>query len=498
MPIETAVKKLVDEMGCGEMNEIAYDTAWVARLIEYCPEIAQNALEWVVENQLPDGSWGANGTMYYHDRVISTLSAMIALTYRGRRTYDRLQITRGLEALERISSGATSGLASDPNGATVGFELICPTLVSEAERLGIIKQQGDRILGRMKRLREQKMAKLAGAKINRYITPAFSSEMAGVDGQDILDVDNLQELNGSVANSPAATSYFLSHVKKGDSKALEYIYSIKKKGGIPFAYPFDVFERAWVLWNLSLSNNLAKDPEFQELITPHLSFLRNAWKEGQGIGFSYSYTPCDADDTAITHEVLNKYQGFTDEPALQKFEGNDHFYCYPLESNPSISANTHILSALKQSGYEISHPMVKKALNFLHDARRREGFWNDKWHISPYYPTAHIIIAGVEYDREMCEAAIGWIIKTQQMNGSWGAFNQATAEETAYCIQALMFWHLHGGTIPKDVAKRAVEWLEEHQEKPFPPLWIGKALYCPKFVVKSSIISAIALAKEFA
>lgn len=496
MDIKNEIKTLMNQIGTGEMNEIAYDTAWIARLIEYCPDMAQSALEWITENQLSDGSWGANGVLYYHDRVISTLSAMIALTYRGRRSYDRLQVRKGMEALERISSGATIGLASDPNGATVGFELICPTLVSEAERLGIIKQQGDRILGRMKRLREQKLAKLTGMKINRHITPAFSSEMAGEDGQSILDVENLQESNGSVGNSPAATAYFVAHVKKGDPEALRYICSIKK-GGIPFAYPFDVFERAWVIWNLSLSNAFSHDEQVQNLLQVHLEFLKSGWKPGQGIGFSRTYTPCDADDTAITLEILNRYMGFNDELALQAFEGPNYFYCYPFESNPSISANIHVLCALKQLGYEASHPSVKKTLGFLRSTQRPEGFWNDKWHLSPYYSTAHMIIAASSYDHDLCEPAVNWIIRTQQSNGAWGAFNSPTAEETAYCIQALMFWYFQYGTISKECIYRALEWLRQNYEKPFPSLWIGKALYCPKFVVKSSILSAMVLGSEF-
>ena len=55
----------------------------------------------------------------------------------------------------RIVGGATQGLQSDPNGATVGFEMIAPTLAAEAEKLGIIKRQGDRILGRLSKLRSK-------------------------------------------------------------------------------------------------------------------------------------------------------------------------------------------------------------------------------------------------------------------------------------------------------------------------------------------------------
>jgi halimadienyl-diphosphate synthase len=200
--------ELLKDMDAGYMSNTAYDTAWVARLGEIRPEMSTHAMEWICENQLQDGSWGAKNVSYYHDRVISTLSAMIALTHQGRRARDKKQIDDGLLALERITSNATRGLSSAPSGPTVGFELIAPTLVAEAEKLGIIKQQGDRILGRLKKMREIKMSKLAGLKINRQITAVFSSEMAGIDSINLLDVENLQEPNGSVGCSPSSTAYF--------------------------------------------------------------------------------------------------------------------------------------------------------------------------------------------------------------------------------------------------------------------------------------------------
>src|ERR1044071_7168625 len=152
------ISKLVDEIGPGHMGSTAYDTAWAARLGEIDWNLSSHALSWLAGNQLPDGSWGAPAPMYYHDRVLCTLAAMIALSYRGRREHDKLQIERGKYALERIVSGATQGLQSDPNGATVGFKLIAPTLAAEAEKLGIIKRQGDRILGRLSKQRAKKLS----------------------------------------------------------------------------------------------------------------------------------------------------------------------------------------------------------------------------------------------------------------------------------------------------------------------------------------------------
>jgi halimadienyl-diphosphate synthase len=177
------ITKLIDEIGPGHMGSTAYDTAWTARIGEIDWALSSRALAWLAEHQLPDGSWGAPAPMYYHDRVLCTLAAMIALSYRGRRGHDKLQIEMGKLALERIVSGATQGLQADPNGATVGFEMIAPTLAAEAEKLGIIKRQGDRILGRLSKQRTKKLAFLKDNMISRRVTMAFSSEMAGTDGK---------------------------------------------------------------------------------------------------------------------------------------------------------------------------------------------------------------------------------------------------------------------------------------------------------------------------
>src|SRR5512132_4218272 len=275
------ITKLIDEIGPGHMGSTAYDTAWAARLGEIDWNLSSHALAWLSENQLPDGSWGAPAPMYYHDRVLCTLAAMIALSYQGRRVRDKARIENGRLALERIVGGATQGLQADPNGATVGFEMIAPTLATEAEKLGIIKNQGNRILGRLSKLRAKKLSYLKDNMISKYVTIAFSAEMAGTDGKHMLDIPNLQESNGSVGVSPSATAYFATYIKRGDESSLKYLRSvIRTDGGMPNVAPFDVFEIAWALWNLSFSPDLKKNGKLQ----PHVDFLSNAWQAKRGVG----------------------------------------------------------------------------------------------------------------------------------------------------------------------------------------------------------------------
>jgi halimadienyl-diphosphate synthase len=492
--VMSEIHNLLKKMGAGYMSNTAYDTAWIARTRDIAPDLSVS-LHWLSENQLPDGSWGAKDTIYYHDRIICTLAAMIALTFRGRRVEDKKQIENGLKALEWITSGATKGLASDTNGATVGFEMIAPTLIAEAEKLGIIKQQGNRILGRLGRLREAKISKLAGRKIDRQITPAFSAEMAGDDYLTMLDEAHLQEENGSVANSPSATAYFSSIVRKGDERGMSYLRSvIKEDGGVPFAAPFDIFERTWILWNLALTSNKEKDT--LELCAPHLNYLASHWNQDTGVGFSATYTPKDGDDTSLAYDVLKYFNYDVDIKTVLNYEERDYFRCYHLELDSSVSVNVHVLAALKRAGFEKNHPSVQKIIRFLRANRVNGGYWLDKWHISPYYPTSHIIISGHGYDHEMCMDAVKWILSRQKSDGSWGSLAVSTAEETAYCIQALKIWDTYGGKVPKNRIQSAFLWLKKNSNLPYPDLWIGKTLYCPRYVVESSILSALELARQ--
>lgn len=483
------IANLIDEIGPGHMGSTAYDTAWAARLGEVDWTLSNRSLAWLAEHQLPDGSWGAVAPMYYHDRVLCTLAAMIALSYRGRRGQDKVQIENGKLALERIVSGATQGLQADPNGATVGFEMIAPTLAAEAEKLGIIKKQGDRILGRLSRQRAKKLSYLKDNMISRHVTMAFSAEMAGLDGKHMLDIKNLQESNGSVAVSPSATAYFATYIKRGDEASLNYLRRIiKPDGGMPNVAPFDIFEIAWALWNLSFIPDLQKNGKLK----PHIDFLSRAWQPKRGVGFAAEYTVKDSDDTGLVYDTLLRFGCEKDLASVLIYEEKDHFRCFDLEANPSISANIHVLGALGQAGLDQRNASVKKVLTFLQKAKGQNPFWADKWHSSPYYATAHAVIACAGLANDLVAESVQWILSSQNRDGSWGTY-LSTAEETAYAIQALWVWDQKVAKVPKSVFKNGARWLREHMEQPYPPLWIGKCLYNPSLVIRSAVISALAL-----
>src|SRR5438046_1109287 len=55
----------------------------------------------------------------------------------------------------------------------------------------------------------------------------------------------------------------------------------------------------------------------------------------------------EADDTAVAFAVLRQAGYDVDDRAIYGYEEATHFRCYLFERNPSISANAHVLSALR-------------------------------------------------------------------------------------------------------------------------------------------------------
>jgi len=486
--LQEEVHNLLRKIGPGHMMNTAYDTAWIARLSELGEHIGAMALEWLRENQLPDGSWGAPQPVYAHDRVISTLAAMNALARRGRAA-DRERLRRAEDALEHY----IARLHEDSAGETIGFELIVPTLLREAKSLGAIHRDEMHVINKLLPMRKAKLAALPDKMISRFVTVAFSAEMAGADNVTLLDMERLQESDGSVSYSPSATAYYALYIRRNAPHAMRYLRRIAPNGAAPNVSTFDIFEQAWTLWNLALIDEL--DEESIQLCQPHLNFLQNAWIPGVGAGFAADYAPKDGDETSLVYEVLTHYGRKVDLEAVLSYEEPYYFRCFALESTPSVSANIHILSALRCAGLEATHPSVQKIMNFLEAAKETAPFLLDKWHASPYYTTSHAIIASAGYNDALAQSAVQWITDTQHPDGSWGYF-LPTAEETAYCLQALTIWNRHHGKVPRQILKTGAAWLTDHIEPPYPPLWIGKCLYCPEMVNKSAILSALMLVEQ--
>lgn len=491
MEIQHEARQLLTELDRRTFSCTAYDTAWAARVIT-CHNGAQpyfpETLDWLRQNQNPDGSWGST-IEYFHDRVISTCAAIIALTLHGREATDPVAIQQGEHYLHR----AIRCLDNDPY-ETVGFELIFPTLVQQARRLGLDLPYT--LCGRYDRVRSEKLQRIPSRLLySRQVTSTHSLEFMG-DALDPQQLPAAQEPNGSFGNSPSATAYVLSQC--GDNPpARRYLAEVLAAGSgaaMP-AHTVEIFNKGWVLYNLDLAGLLGG---LAQEAAPHLAYLDSCWDDRWGVGFAHNYPVPDLDDSAVTYKLLTQAGRSLDPAVFSYYEKDTHFSCYSYERNASTSANIHLLDTLSalpdaQRRDPQVRAMVAKLLAFLRATRQQDSYWCDKWHISPFYVTAHAVIATLEHDPQMAADGAAWILRNQHANGAWGAY-RPTSEETAYCLQALAACAQRGLTQPRAALETAAGYLDSNYARhDYPSQWIEKCLYTPQHIVQSAVISALAL-----
>jgi len=479
-------RQLLDRMDRQAMSGTAYDTAWVVRVLSNngCSGPAYpSALDWLRRAQYPNGSWGGR-IAYYHDLIISTLAAIVALAERGDRSRDREAIRRG----EQYIHQHIHFLHYD-SSETVGFELILPTLLEEARCLNLDLPY--HVCEKYKAIRAVKLRLIPEQLIySRGVTSTHSLEFMGND-LDIDRADELQEENGSLGNSPSATAYFLNRCGDNPS-ARRYLRDILMDNGgtaMP-AHPIEIFNKGWVLYNLALAGLL---DDLAAHAKPHLDALYAAWDDESGVGFSETYSVPDLDDTALVFKLLYQSRYDVNPEVFTSYERESHFMCYPYERNPSIGAHIHLLDALRVCpSYGRRTAMMEKALQFCR-SRLRVAHWFDKWHVSPYYTLSHAIIAAIGHDNELAREMLHCLIAAQRQDGSWGYFGPSS-EETAYCLQALALYHREVAALRPAIFHHAAQYLyERYHLQIYPALWIEKCLYTPQHIVRSAIISALSL-----
>jgi halimadienyl-diphosphate synthase len=478
--MQTAVLQLTESVRHeeGKMSGVAYDTAWTARITDKSGNpVFPECIRWLLENQHPDGSWGSR-IENYHDRIVSTLSTIMALKEIDEKKYCG-QIQRG----EAYIWENMKKLELD-DYRLIGSELLFPSLMEQAESMGLD------VPSHMRVYLKEKNEKLKKIDESLWYSPlttlSFSLEFLG-DSVDTERLEYVQLPNGSVANSPAATAFFLRHKK--NAKAIRYlkeILSLTGDGSVMTVYPIDVFEYGWTLYNLMLAGlYFERYIEICDFLLSHLG--------RSGVGCSTKSPVADADDTAVVLKVLYEMGYHVDTGVLDEYNAGDYYLTFNFEMDPSISTNIHVLDFVKScSGFPDREAVVEKLVRFL----KKEcsgGFWTDKWHVSPYYPTSHAVIALCNVDHSLAQKAVSWLLETQNENGMWGK-NGGTLEETSYVVQALMYYHQHVERIDIENVYKAVSTLniESSARISVNPddLWIGKVLYTPARVLWSSIASA--------
>jgi halimadienyl-diphosphate synthase len=467
-------------LGYTRVSSTAYDTAWTARLsLLYPNQGFEQAVEWLRKNQHFDGSWGSP-VFHYHDRIVSTLAAIIALRSLGEDDEDRVK------AGSRFIWQNFNRLHYDAHD-TIGFPVVIIALINQAQGLGLdippyLYKDAEKI--------EKKLNMLShDADKWRYTTLHYSMEAILQYLPEGLHLDFGDAL-GCVGCSPASTVSTLLDSRTYAQRSLEYLRDLMESQddkGIPTVDRIDIFEAAWTLNNLRHLDWIS--PQHPD-VRPILEFLWEEWSDTKGVGHSRYFNVADLDDTAAAFSVL-RWGGYpASANAFARFETETHFKCYDGELDMSMSAQVRALSALQ---FAKDHPKYEawseKLEKILRIADLHGSLWFDKWHASPYYLAASGIwlLHGVADD--LVQSPLNWLMKTQNADGGWGFFQSSTIEETSYALQALLYWDKQVGKLDKSVILAGGKFLESALKKQeLVPMWIGKALYTPFRVVRSSIL----------
>ncbi|CAN6244777.1 unnamed protein product [Urochloa humidicola] len=218
----------------------SYDTAWVAmvpaRGVPDAPRF-RRYVEWIMQNQHDDGSWGLGGHLRLprlgKDAISSTLACVLAL-----KTWSvgDEHVRKGLHFIGNSLSCVTDDKCDAPDG----FNIIFPGMVRAGIGLGLELPLGQSDVDEIFKLREMELQRMDSGK-EAYM--AYTAEGLGDIIQDWDQVRAYQRKNGSLFNSPSATSALAIHSR--DANALNYLDFLGNKfhSSVPVMHPMSIYSQ---------------------------------------------------------------------------------------------------------------------------------------------------------------------------------------------------------------------------------------------------------------
>jgi squalene-hopene/tetraprenyl-beta-curcumene cyclase len=121
---------------------------------------------------------------------------------------------------------------------------------------------------------------------------------------------------------------------------------------------------------------------------------------------------------------------------------------------PSVDVTAHVLEGLGLLGMDLSHPVIRRAVDFIRAEQEPDGSWFGRWGVNHVYGTAAVLPALKEVGEDMTSAyvrrAAEWIAAIQNLDGGWGETcasymdyslrgkGPSTASQTAWALMALL------------------------------------------------------------
>ncbi|XP_038973217.1 ent-copalyl diphosphate synthase 1, chloroplastic-like [Phoenix dactylifera] len=363
----------------GEISISAYDTAWVA-LVKHQngsgdPQFP-SSLQWIVQNQLPDGSWGEYSIFLAHDRIINTLACVVTLkSWSIHADICERGISFLRDNMWRLAQ-------EEAELMPIGFEIAFPSLLEIAKALGLELPYDDPALQDIYASRNLKLKRIPNDVLHKLPTSLLYS-LEGMPGLDWEKLFGLQCVDGSFLTSPASTAYALMQTK--DEKCLKYLQKIVERfdGGVPNVYPVDLFDRMWAVDRLE---RLGISRYFEPEIKQCLDFVYRYWTE-EGIGWTRNSTVPDVDCTAMGFRLLRLHGYHVSPDVFKHFEKEGGFFCCAGQSSQAVTG-MYSLNRASQVAFP-GDRILEQAKDFSYKFLREKQAANqlrDKWIITKDLP----------------------------------------------------------------------------------------------------------------
>ncbi|KAL5580006.1 hypothetical protein UlMin_012448 [Ulmus minor] len=373
-----SIKSMLGSMDDGEVTISAYDTAWVALVEDVngsgSPQFP-TSLQWIANNQLQDGSWGDSKFFSLHDRLINTLACIIAL-----KTWN-IHLEKCQKGMTFFKENLSKLEDENDEHMPIGFEVAFPSLLEIARNRNLEIPHDSPVLQQIYTKRNFKLSKIP-MEILQSVPTTLLHSMEGMKGLDWKKLLKLQSQNGSFMFSPSSTAFAFMETK--DENCLRYLTKTVHKfnGGVPAAYPVDLFEHIWVVDRLQ---RLGISRYFEQEIEECIDYTRRYWTD-KGICWARNSNVQDIDDTAMAFRLLRVHGYMVSPDVFRHFKKGDEFVCFAGQSTQAVTGmfNLYRASQVLFPGEKILEDTKDFSHKFL--SQKHSSDLLDKWIITKDLP----------------------------------------------------------------------------------------------------------------